>query len=181
MTGLDKTTRDKAIQTAVASGDPVALEWLWDDYAGDLFAFLCSFLGCRTDAEDCLQQVFTKLVQKSNRLCQARNLKAYLFQMARNEARTLLRRRPRRARQNLDTDWLVVKNSQNTFDLRDQMAWALNTLPEKQRTVLVLKLYRERTFLEISRMLGLSQNTVASQYRYGLAKLRNLLKEEIHE
>ena len=178
---MDKTTRDKAIQTAVASGDPVALEWLWDDYADDLFGFLCGFLGSRQDAEDCLQHVFTKLVQKRDRLCHAQNLRAYLFQMTRNQARTQMKLRLVRARQELGTDWLVAKNSENHLDLRDQMAWALNTLPEKQRTVLVLKLYRERTFLEISDMLGLSQNTVASQYRYGLAKLRTLLKEEIHE
>jgi RNA polymerase sigma-70 factor, ECF subfamily len=181
MAGLDKTTRDKAIQTAVASGDPVALEWLWDDYADDLFAFLCSFLGSRQDAEDCLQQIFTKLVQKRDRLCQAQNLKAYLFQMARNQARTLLKQRLNRAKQDHGTDWLAEKNSEHNFDLRDQMVWALNTLPEKQRTVLILKLYREHTFLEISDMLGLSQNTVASQYRYGLAKLRTLLEDKIHE
>jgi len=176
---LDKTTRDKAIQTAVASGDPVALEWLWDDYADDLFAFLLSFLGSRPDAEDCLQQVFMKLVQKRDRLCQAKNLKAYLFQMARNQARTLLKKRLNRARQNQGTDWLVAKTSEQNFDLPDQMVWALNSLPEKQRTVLVLKLYRERTFLEISCMLGLSQNTVASQYRYGLAKLKTWLEDQI--
>ena len=181
MAGLDKTTRDKAIQTAVASGDPVAVEWLWDDYANDLFAFLLSFLGSRPDAEDCLQQVFMKLVQKRDRLCQARNLKAYLFQVTRNQAKTLLRKRMDRARPDQGMDWLAVKDSEHNLDLRDQMVWALKTLPEKQRTVLILKLYRERTFLEISDMLGLSQNTVASQYRYGLAKLRTLLKEEIHE
>ncbi len=181
MAGLDKTTRDKAIQTAVASGDPVAVAWLWDDYADDLFAFLCSFLGRRTDAEDCLQQLFMKLVQKRDRLCQAEDLRAYLFQMARNQARSQMRKQRRCVRLGLDTDWLSGKDSGQSLDLRDQMVWALSQLPEKQRTVLVLKLYRERTFLEISDMLGLSQNTVASQYRYGLAKLRTLLKDKIHE
>ncbi len=178
---MDKKTRDKAIQTAVTSGDPVALEWLWDDYADDLFAFLCGFLKSRQDAEDCLQQVFTKLVQKRDRLCQARNLKAYLFQMTRNQARTLLKKRQKCARHDQSTDWLVVKNMEHNTDLRDHMVWALSTLPEKQRTVLVLKLYRELTFLEISDMLGSSQNTVASQYRYGLTKLRTLLEETTHE
>ena len=159
----------------------MAVRWLWDDYADDLFAFLCGFLGTRQDAEDCLQQVFIKLVQKRDRLCHAQNLKAYLFQMARNEARTLLKRMVRRSRQCMDADWLIAKGSDHNQDLRDQLAWALNVLPEKQRTVVILKLYRERTFLEISHMLGLSQNTVASQYRYGLAKLRTLLGDVIHE
>ena len=159
----------------------MALEWLWDDYANDLFAFLLSFLGSRPDAEDCLQQVFVRLVQKRDRLCQARSLKAYLFQMARNQARTWLKKRIGRVKREPGTVWLAAKDSERSLDLRDQMVWALNRLPEKQRTVLILKLYRERTFLEISHRLGLSQNTVASQYRYGLAKLRTLLKDKIHE
>lgn len=159
----------------------MALEWLWDDYADDLFAFLCGFLGSRPDAEDCLQQVFMKLVQKRDRLCQAHNLKAYLFQMTRNQARTLLKRQRNRVKRDQGTKWLVAEDAEGDLDLRDQMVWALNRLPEKQRTVLVLKLYRERTFQEISHMLGLSQNTVASRYRYGLAKLRTLLKDRIHE
>ncbi len=92
-----------------------------------------------------------------------------------------MRKQRRGVRQGLDTDWLSGKDSGQNLDLRDQMVWALSQLPEKQRTVLVLKLYRERTFLEISDMLGLSQNTVASQYRYGLAKLRTLLEDRIHE
>ncbi|MCF7972797.1 MAG: sigma-70 family RNA polymerase sigma factor [Phycisphaerae bacterium] len=178
---MDKTTRDKAIQTALASGDPVAVEWLWEDYSEDLFAFLCGFLGRRPEAEDCLQQVFITLVQKRDRLAQARSLKAYLFQMARNEARTLLKRVSSRTPASLQTDWLVTGSSEVGLDLRDQMVWALNQLPEKQRTVLVFKLYREHTFLEISDMLGLSPNTVASQYRYGLARLRTLLGDKIHE
>ena len=92
-----------------------------------------------------------------------------------------MRKQRRSVRQGLDTDWLSGKDSGQGLDLRDQMVWALSQLPEKQRTVLVLKLYRERTFLEISDMLGLSQNTVASQYRYGLGKLRTLLEGKIHE
>jgi len=60
-------------------------------------------------------------------------------------------------------------------DLAEQLQAALARLPQPQREVIVMKIYRQKTFLEISRLLGLSQNTVASRYRYGMEKLRTLL------
>jgi RNA polymerase sigma-70 factor (ECF subfamily) len=72
--------------------------------------------------------------------------------------------------------WLMVtENNQELGDLVEQLQVALAHLPQPQREVIVLKIYRQKTFLEISRLLGLSQNTVASRYRYGMEKLRNLL------
>ncbi len=42
---------------------------------------------------------------------------------------------------------------------------------------MVLKTYQDKTFREISEALDLSLNTVASRYRYGMEKLRALLKD----
>jgi DNA-directed RNA polymerase specialized sigma24 family protein len=39
--------------------------------------------------------------------------------------------------------------------------------------------YREKTFQEIARLLGISLNTAASRYRYGIERLRTLLKERL--
>ena len=47
----------------------------------------------------------------------------------------------------------------------------------EQRAVIVLKIYRDRTFKQIAELLGLSQNTAASRYRYGIQRLRSLLQE----
>jgi RNA polymerase sigma-70 factor, ECF subfamily len=52
---------------------------------------------------------------------------------------------------------------------------ALAALPADQREVLVLHVWGELTFSEVGKLLGVSSNTVASRYRYGLTKLRELL------
>jgi len=54
----------------------------------------------------------------------------------------------------------------------------LAQLPPAQREVIVLKVYRDKTFQQIATTLDLSLNTVASRYRYGMEKLRALLKED---
>jgi hypothetical protein len=47
----------------------------------------------------------------------------------------------------------------------------------EQREVIVLKIWHEHTFEEIGELLGLSPNTAAGRYRYGLQKLRACLRE----
>jgi RNA polymerase sigma-70 factor (ECF subfamily) len=44
--------------------------------------------------------------------------------------------------------------------------------------VLVLKIWNELTFHEIAGALGISQNTAASRYRYGLANLKKSLQPQ---
>jgi DNA-directed RNA polymerase specialized sigma24 family protein len=46
----------------------------------------------------------------------------------------------------------------------------------EQREVIVLKIWHEHTFEEIGDLLGISPNTAAGRYRYGLQKLKSCLK-----
>ena len=57
-------------------------------------------------------------------------------------------------------------------DSQRQLVAALDHLPRDQREVLVMKIWNELTFAEIAEALGISQNTAASRYRYGLAALK---------
>ena len=57
----------------------------------------------------------------------------------------------------------------------------LRGLPVEQREVIVLKIWHGSTFEEIAGVTGVSPNTVAGRYRYGLAKLRACLEKDSHE
>ena len=174
---MNKKLPDNKLRAALAQNDPAAVELMWDRYAGDLFAYLLVVLCSRHDAEDVLQTVFVRIVQKRHRLAKARRLDAYVFRIARNEASSFISRRKKdRTIKTVDESWLnLPEGHKETNELAEQIQAALVRLPEQQREVIVMKIYRQKTFLEISRLLGLSQNTVASRYRYGMEKLRTLL------
>lgn len=176
---MDKKLPDNILRAALAQNDPAAVELMWDRYASDLFAYLLVVLCSRHDAEDVLQTVFVKIAQKRHRLSKARNLDGYVFQIARNEASSFIGRRKRERKVlGLDESWLIVpEGHKEPNDLAEELQAALARLPQQQREVIVMKIYRQKTFLEISRLLGLSQNTTASRYRYGMEKLRTLLED----
>ena len=48
----------------------------------------------------------------------------------------------------------------------------LERLPEEQATVVKMRFTDDLSFVEIAAILGLSDNTVKSRYRYAIAKLR---------
>ena len=174
---MDKNLAENELRAALASDDPAAVELLWNCYASDLFAFLQAVLRSRHDAEDVLQTVFVRIVRKRHRLAGARCLDTYVYRIARNEASRLARCRKKEQTVRVESEsWLMVRQSHpEPSDLVEQLQAALARLPQPQREVIVMKVYKERTFLDISRLLGLPANTVASRYRYGMEKLRTLL------
>ncbi|UCD52222.1 MAG: RNA polymerase sigma factor [Phycisphaerales bacterium] len=174
---MDDNAADAPIRAALARDDPAAVELIWDRYAADLLAFLAARLCCRDAAEDVLQALFVTIVRKRQTVARARCLTAYLYRMARHEAATYLRRRRRRDAADAKP-WLVPRETgDQPYDLAEQLQVTLGHLPRAQREVVVLKVYREKTFGEIAKLLGVSLNTTASRYRYGMERLRKLLKD----
>jgi len=172
---LNRHSADDPIQAALQRDDPAAVRLLWDRYAGDLLAFLQALLCSRHDAEDVLQTVFVRIVRKRRYLADARSLDGYVFQIARNEAAsfTRLRRCPCSG-----DPWLeAVETDARPQEWAEELQAALTRLPQEQREIVVLKAYRGKTFQEIGEMLDMSPNTAASRYRYGIEKLRALLKD----
>jgi RNA polymerase sigma-70 factor (ECF subfamily) len=177
---LANVDHDSAIRAALKAGDPQAIEMIWDVFAADLLAVLQAMLCHQQNAEDCLQRLFVKIVRCPTGIRGARKLRAYLVRMARNEAYDCLRQNRYVCSQCLPKEnWLVAR--QGDTDRVDEIACALSRLPEKQRLVLILKVYRGKTFEEIGALLKISPNTAASRYRYGLQKMKAYLEETQHE
>lgn len=176
---LDRLAADESIRAALARDDPAAVELIWDRYARDLFALLLASLCSRHDAEDVLQAVFVRIVRKRRHLAKADSLDAYVYAIARHEVAGFLRQRRRKpAPEGRFDAWLQnAEAGDGTTDLAEEMQAALARLPQTQREIVVMKVYRDKTFREIAETLKLSLNTVASRYRYGMEKLRALLKD----
>jgi len=178
---LNENAADNLLRTALAGNDPAAVPLLWDSYAKDLLAYLQAILCSLHDAEDVLQMVFVRIVRKRHQLSKARCLDAYIFRIARNETLRLIgRRKIDSTAKTANEPWLIKSESSgDSQDLAECLQKALARLPQKQREVIVMKTYRHKTFFEIAQLLGLSQNTVASRYRYGMEKLRILMENLI--
>lgn len=160
---------------------PLDLERLYDAHAQALFVFLLNLTRMEADTRDLLQELFIKLARKPGLMENVRDERAFLLRLAHNAAIDLMRRRGARDRQCEELAAETVLAFAATADpdeqaFRKALTEALGELPEEQRAVVHLKLWEALTFEAIAETLGISANTAASRYRYGLDKLRQRLR-----
>ena len=144
----------------------------FSELAPGLVLFARQWVRSTPDAEDVVQEAFVRFWRRNLSI----KNRALLYAAVRSAALDLIRRDNRRARREEEvfgeTERTVQPQFEQLDDSQRQLVAALDHLPRDQREVLVMKIWNELTFAEIAGALGISQNTAASRYRYGLAALK---------
>lgn len=155
-----------------------ALTELFDLTAQRLVRFAMTITGNQPDAEDALQGAFSRIAFRPRLLANAEAPWPYLLRSVRNEALRIHQRK--RGGLLGDSDHGSGQESAEEQVVHEETADSvrriLQTLPRNQYEVVILKHWEDLTFAEIADTLGLSQNTVASRYRYAMEKLQRSLE-----
>jgi RNA polymerase sigma-70 factor (ECF subfamily) len=159
------------------AGDDWAV-WLERHGAG-LVLLARQWVPSRADAEDVVQEAFVRFWHSRDR---ATDPAAYLYACVKHCALDWQRSRRRQSRREIAA---ARPEAESLFtgpleqeERRAVLTAALAELPEKQREVLVMKIWGGLSFPQIASALRISANTAASRYRYALARLREQLAEE---
>ena len=176
---------------APSQNSPATTAWrAWlEEHGPKLFLFARNQTRTHEDAQDVLQDAVVKLVGKIRAgefVGGQEAWQPYLYTTIRRLSIDLSRKDDRRKRRedNVTADaeaaqldafhpWFDSEGGDD--ETRSQLEDALKALPEKFSEVIVMKIWGERTFAEIGEALGISQNTAASRYRYGLEALKREL------
>lgn len=130
-----------------------------------------------SEAEDVLQETFAALIERREAPDQPEH---YCLRAFRNRAFNFRRSLWRRLLRELESARWFEREEGETLQERAAMK-RLAELPVEQREAIVLKIWHRHTFEEIGELLGISPNTVAGRYRYGLQKLRASLNGDAYE
>lgn len=150
-------------------------EW-FDAHAAALALYARQWVGVRL-AEDVVQDVFLRLMAQRR---MPTNPKAWLFAAVRNAAISGLRSRLRReTREQRSAEGVQPWFDARTDDLMDAgtVQAALATLPREQREPIVLRLWADLTFKEISEVVAEPATTVFERYRSGLQAIRERMEQ----
>jgi len=149
---------------------------LFDLYSDDLYRFAVSYVGSRFDAEDIVQDVFLKLLDK-HLLFDMRNEKAYLMTMTANKCKDHLRSPARRNNVDIEScEWqlqysdVVEGEHSDVFD-------ELMRLEETYRLPIYLFYYSGYSYKEIAKILKISESAVAMRIQRGKEKIKVKLEE----
>jgi RNA polymerase sigma-70 factor (ECF subfamily) len=158
----------------------VDIEELYERHGERLYRYLLFKLGSAEDAEDVLQECFCRFARYDLRWRLVRDREAFVFRVARNEVNRFLRRTLGRR----EGERAIAAGGPGGFSAvcappeEPSLAFLLERaggLPSEQREVVYLKIFDGLTFKEIGSVCGISANTAASRYRYGIEKLREAL------
>jgi RNA polymerase sigma-70 factor, ECF subfamily len=170
----DAKDTDVIIRRFVKSRKDEVQQW-YEQHGPALVAYACSILGDRGSAEDVLQQVFLKLLKGKIEVPRSA-VKPYLFRAVRNTAISLGGQNSRNVALEDETGGQWFEAPIDLMHWSAKLESAIRELPVEQSEVLTMKIWGEMTFDEIATVLEVPMNTVASRYRYAIAKLRELMQ-----
>jgi len=142
------------------------------------------------DAEDILQDVFTRLVEANRLLMPIDHVTGWLFRVARNRITDLFRARKAESLESSVTggdEALRLEDLLPSADagpearyvrtvLMEEFEAALDDLPREQRDVFVAHELDGRSFKEMAAATGVSINTLLARKRYAVLHLRERLR-----
>ncbi len=154
---------------ALRRGDVGVLSELLERHGHEIQAVAYLILRDRADAEDVLADTLLRALERGSGLRDPDALRAWLLRIATNLA---LGHRRRRSRvMELPVAFI---GDPPPVDADDRMALlsGLERLPPRTRAAIVLHYYADLTVAAVADVLGTSPNTVKTQLREGLVRLR---------
>jgi RNA polymerase sigma-70 factor (ECF subfamily) len=163
-------------------GHAPSFQLLYQRYAKAMFNTSLRIVNNHADAEDVLQEAFVDAFRSLNDFHYRSTFGAWLKRIVINKSITVLRKR-RVHLVELDEKTSEELPQEDSLDEREvaykvaQVKKAIEKLPDGYRTVLSLYLLEGYDHEEISEIIGITHNTVRTQYIRAKQKLQHILKE----
>lgn len=196
MSRPEEIPADEELLRRFNEGEAEAFALLVRRYERPLYNFILRSVRRRERADELLQDVFLKVVQRSQDFKGQSKFSTWLYTIARNlcidhsrkmvfrrhksldaatrsgadsEGPTLLERTPS---SDLGSDRQAIAN-----DLAARIAAAVEELPEEQREVFLMRQVQGMAFKAIAEVVDVPENTVKSRMRYALERLQRALDD----
>jgi RNA polymerase sigma-70 factor, ECF subfamily len=190
---LNNTT-DEVLFTQYRRGNKNAFHSIVQRHERALYNFVLRQVHVSSTAEDMVQETFVRVVQNADSFKEESRFSTWLYTIARNLCIDFLRKKAHKNHTSLDvspdsqetnlalqerlaTPELGADRNSINQQLQKHIQKAVETLPEEQREVFMLRHVTELAFKEIADIVGVNENTVKSRMRYALERLQLALAE----
>jgi RNA polymerase sigma-70 factor (ECF subfamily) len=161
---------------------------LFSTYRRPLTGFFQARVSSPEDAQDLVQQTFTRLMQRAGN-APIRDMRRYVFQAAANVLRDHQRRQARRRQDqhgSYEEEWHgEVEHSQESVylaqELADRIASALEELPERQQDIFMQCVLGRLGYDAVAELLGVSRSTVEHDLGKTMRHLDRTLSQTLNE
>jgi RNA polymerase sigma factor (sigma-70 family) len=191
---MNTTTQlsDSALVTLYIAGNEHAFEQLVNRHKNKVYTTILLIVKDSYTAEDLLQDAFIKAIHtmKGGRYNEEGKFSSWICRIAHNLAIDFFRKEKRSPMITLEDGSNVfntlsfAEDSAESLQIREdthtRLRELIQTLPQTQREVLMMRHYADMSFQEIAEATGVSINTALGRMRYALINLRKkMLKNHV--
>ncbi len=177
---FNNQSSDQTLIDGTVGGNENAFRILVDRFMDEVSRTVTGMLGAIPEVDDVVQEVFIKLHQSLHSFRGDASLKTFIVRMAINKSLDALRRMKRRR---WLQPWTTIENvelaaatrSDENLDAKEDsriLRQAIDSLPEKQRSVIILRLVEDMSTEETARALDIPYGTVLSRLKRGVERLK---------
>jgi RNA polymerase sigma-70 factor (ECF subfamily) len=180
MSGIGSTS-DAVLLVAVGRHDQQALAELYRRHSGSLLLVALRVLSVQGQAEEVVQDVFTRLWQAPERFDPARGSpRSFLLAQGHSRAVDIARSETaRRRREDRDSHTVtaayVLEDEAVASTVGHEIRAAVEALSGAERDAISLAYFGGHSYNEVASLMGVPAGTIKSRIRSGLARLRTAL------
>ncbi len=157
----------------------VQMNWIVKHYSKDLYWVIRPIVKTHENADDVLQNTFIKIYKSLGSFNYNSKLFSWLYRIAVNESLNFLKKNGKYSRgETLNEDLIAALKNDPWFDGDEallKLEKALLKLPPRQQEIFRLKYFSQKTFDEISQILGVSTGSLKASYHLAVKKIKQIL------
>lgn len=189
------TLTDEQLVLKIQTGDRAAFEQLYWRYKDRVIAIVYAIVHNQQDALEISQEVFVRIFKNIEKYQQGTRFFTWVYRIAYNLAIDKYRRKKTAREVEFDNDFQknfaqpegvlppsIGFSPEKAFEcseLKEQLTAAMNTLSDKQRTIITLREVDGLSYEEIAAVLDIQIGTVMSRLHYARLNLQNALRAYI--
>ena len=171
------------------AGDESALATLITRHESKIYGFIYSKIADRDISDDIFQDTFIKVIKtlKSNSYNEEGKFLPWVMRIAhnliidhfrRNKKMPMFRETEEFSIFSIMTDnSMTIESQMISEQVEKDLKRVIEELPEDQKEVLMMRIYKDLSFKEISELTGVSINTALGRMRYALMNLRKVIEK----
>ena len=179
----DRTIKNESLLVHnLSKGNLLAFNTLYKEYSGRLYRFALGYLKSEAEAEELVQEVFTKIWEKRADLKKELSFKSFLFTIAFNIIRKHFRTKTYLSeyfKTGIIPDLDMQTSQKITYDsLYQYITELVNQLPARRKEIFIKSRFEGLSINEIAEKLKISHKTVENQLTEALKFIRTNLNRE---
>lgn len=155
-----------------------AFRMLMSNYQERLYYHVRRYVHRHEDANDILQNTFIKIWRSIENFRGESGLYTWLYRIAGNEAITFINKNKKRNEVDIEQTTALHRNQSDSIDADEiaaKLQLAIDSLPEKQKQVFILRYYDEMPYEKMAEIAETSIGALKASYHHAVKKIERIL------